>query len=77
VPVFDQRSLVNVKEKRQNRRMAEDKSHSIIPSEGPNLRYGNGPEVLKDMAFVLNPGSFHSLTMPWRLERLRCCLQCI
>jgi hypothetical protein len=77
VPVFDQRSLVNVKEKRQNRRVTEDESHSIIPFEGPNLRYGNGPEVLKDMAFFLNPGSFHFLTRSRGLERSLCCLQCI
>jgi hypothetical protein len=43
VPVFDQRSPVNAKEKGQNAMVAKDESHSIIQFEGVSLRYGNGP----------------------------------
>ncbi|MBL8669837.1 MAG: ATP-binding cassette domain-containing protein [Alphaproteobacteria bacterium] len=28
------------------------------------MRYGNGPEVLRDVTFTLDPGSFHFLTGP-------------
>lgn len=28
------------------------------------LRYGNGPEILRDISFTLEPGSFHFLTGP-------------
>ena len=28
------------------------------------LRYGNGPEVLRDLTFSVEPGSFHFLTGP-------------
>ena len=42
--------------------VAGGENHSIIEFEGVGLRYGNGPEVLSDMTFVLNRGSFHFLT---------------
>lgn len=38
--------------------MAED----IIRFDGVGLRYGQGPEILKDISFALEPGSFHFLT---------------
>jgi ATPase subunit of ABC transporter with duplicated ATPase domains len=69
VPVLDQRSLVNVKEKRENALVAEGGSHSIIQFEGLNIRYGNGSRILKDMTFILNSDSFHFLTRPRRTEK--------
>jgi ATPase subunit of ABC transporter with duplicated ATPase domains len=69
VPVFDQRLLVNLKEKRENALVAEGGSHSIIQFEDLNFRYGNGSRVLTDMTFVLNPGSIHFLTRPRRTEK--------
>ena len=62
--MFDQRSLVEAKEKGQNAMVVGGGNHNIIEFEGVGLRYGNGPEVLSDMTFVLNPGSFHFLTGP-------------
>ena len=43
VPVFDQGSLVNVKEKGHNPMVDEGESHSIIQFGSVGLRYGNGP----------------------------------
>jgi cell division transport system ATP-binding protein len=34
----------------------------VVRFEGVGLRYGRSPEVLKDLSFALNPGSFHFLT---------------
>ena len=34
----------------------------MIRFDNVGLRYGNGPEVLRDIAFELPPGSFHFLT---------------
>jgi cell division transport system ATP-binding protein len=64
VPVFDQRSLVNMKQKGHNAMVDEGESHSIIQFEGVGLRCGNGPEILSDITFVLNRRSFHFLTGP-------------
>ena len=64
VPVFDQGSLVNVKGKGHNPMVDEGESHSIIQFAGVGLRYGNEPEILSDITFVLNRGSFHFLTGP-------------
>lgn len=36
----------------------------MINFEGVGLRYGQGPEVLKDLNFSIAPGSFHFLTGP-------------
>lgn len=36
----------------------------MIKFEHVGLRYGVGPEVLSDVTFTLNPGSFHFLTGP-------------
>ena len=51
--------------------------HLIRPDGGPSgepalliefsnvgLRYGNGPEILRDLTFSVEPGSFHFLTGP-------------
>lgn len=37
-------------------------SAAIAEFNGVSLRYGGGPEVLKDINFTLNPGSFHFMT---------------
>lgn len=72
--MFDQRFLVNGKEKGDNAGVAEGESHSIMQFESMGLRHGNGPEVLSNMTFVLNPPFFHFLTGPgeagktWRLR---------
>lgn len=44
--------------------MAEQMKLSVPVAEfnGVGLRYANGPEVLKDIQFTLNPGSFHFMT---------------
>jgi len=34
----------------------------VVRFEGVGLRYGRAPEVLKDLSFELQPGSFHFLT---------------
>jgi len=34
----------------------------LIRFENVGMRYGNGPEVLRDVNFTLEPGSFHFLT---------------
>jgi len=36
----------------------------LIRFENVGLRYGNDPEVLKDLSFSIKPGSFHFLTGP-------------
>ncbi|HBR68390.1 MAG TPA: cell division ATP-binding protein FtsE, partial [Rhodospirillaceae bacterium] len=36
----------------------------MIKFENVGLRYGIGPEVLSDISFALEPGSFHFLTGP-------------
>jgi cell division transport system ATP-binding protein len=38
--------------------------HYVIKFEHVGLRYGIGPEVLSDINFTLEPGSFHFLTGP-------------
>ena len=62
--MFDQRSPVNAKEKRQNAMAAEGDRHNIIQFEGLDLRYSNGGKILSDMTFVLNHSSFHFLSGP-------------
>ena len=39
-------------------------NETIIKFENVGLRYGLGPEVLKDVTFSLEPGSFHFLVGP-------------
>ncbi|MEX2648436.1 MAG: cell division ATP-binding protein FtsE [Alphaproteobacteria bacterium] len=36
----------------------------MIRFQGVSLRYGNGPQVLRDISFHLQPGSFHFLVGP-------------
>ena len=36
----------------------------MIEFSDVGLRYGNGPEVLHDLSFSIEPGSFHFLTGP-------------
>ncbi|MEQ1770397.1 MAG: cell division ATP-binding protein FtsE [Devosia sp.] len=36
----------------------------MIEFTNVGLRYGNGPEVLRDLSFSIDPGSFHFLTGP-------------
>lgn len=36
----------------------------MIAFENVGLRYGHGPEILKDLSFSIDPGSFHFLTGP-------------
>lgn len=36
----------------------------MVRFENVGLRYGNGPEVLRDLSFHLEPGSFHFLVGP-------------
>lgn len=36
----------------------------VIAFENVGLRYGQGPEILKDLTFRIQPGSFHFLTGP-------------
>lgn len=36
----------------------------MIAFEDVALRYGQGPEILKDLSFSIEPGSFHFLTGP-------------
>ena len=38
-----------------------DEIQSVIRFENVGLRYGLGPEVLRDISFELQPGSFHFL----------------
>ena len=36
----------------------------MIEFENVGLRYGHGPEILRDLTFKIEPGSFHFLTGP-------------
>jgi cell division transport system ATP-binding protein len=36
----------------------------VIEFTNVGLRYGQGPEILKDLTFTIEPGSFHFLTGP-------------
>jgi cell division transport system ATP-binding protein len=41
-----------------------DEPAPIVRFDGVAMRYGRGPETLSDIAFSLEPGSFHFLTGP-------------
>lgn len=43
---------------------AGEAAGALVRFEDVALRYGNGPEVLTDLSFRLNPGSMHFLTGP-------------
>src|SRR5690242_7458127 len=36
----------------------------LIEFTNVGLRYGHGPEILRDLTFSIDPGSFHFLTGP-------------
>src|SRR5580700_5611765 len=40
----------------------EPDSGPVVSFEGVGLGYGGGPEILKDLNFELEPGSFHFIT---------------
>lgn len=40
----------------------EPAADPVVRFETVGMRYGSGPEVLKDVSFTLEPGSFHFLT---------------
>jgi cell division transport system ATP-binding protein len=44
------------------RRLRLPRSEDLIRFENVGMRYGNGPEVLRDVSFTLEPGTFHFLT---------------
>jgi len=37
---------------------------AVIAFQDVGLRYGNGPEILRDLSFTIEPGTFHFLTGP-------------
>jgi len=41
-----------------------DESDEVVRFDDVSMRYGRGPEVLRDLSFGLAPGSFHFLTGP-------------
>jgi cell division transport system ATP-binding protein len=41
-----------------------ERSTSVIEFTNVGLRYGQGPEILRDLTFRIQPGSFHFLTGP-------------
>ncbi|MBV9511313.1 MAG: ATP-binding cassette domain-containing protein [Caulobacteraceae bacterium] len=41
---------------------ASPDDEAVVRFDGVGLRYGRAPEVLKDLSFSLQPGSFHFLT---------------
>ena len=44
--------------------VADDSAAPSVRFEGVGMRYGRAAEVLKDLSFTLEPGSFHFLTGP-------------
>lgn len=44
--------------------MTDSGTGGLIAFEKVGLRYGHGPEILKDVTFQIAPGSFHFLTGP-------------
>jgi cell division transport system ATP-binding protein len=39
-------------------------AEEIVRFDGVSMRYGEGPEVLREVSFALKPGSFHFVTGP-------------
>ncbi len=37
---------------------------NVVQFENVGVRYGTGPEILQDISYALEPGSFHFLTGP-------------
>ena len=46
------------------RDLPDSESGAVIEFTNVGLRYGHGPEILKDLTFRIQPGSFHFLTGP-------------
>jgi cell division transport system ATP-binding protein len=46
------------------RDVPDSESGAVIEFDNVGLRYGQGPEILKDLSFKIEPGSFHFLTGP-------------
>ena len=53
-----------------DRRLAKDR---VILFENVGLRYGLGPEVLRDLNFAIDGHSFQFLTGPSGAGKPRCC----
>ena len=49
---------------RPNRRTEPERRHPVVRFENVGLRYGLGPEVLRDLSFSIEPHSFQFLTGP-------------
>src|SRR5438874_13711550 len=43
---------------------AASEPDEVVRFDDVSMRYGRGPEVLRDLSFSLSPGSFHFLTGP-------------
>lgn len=43
---------------------ALDAAQAVVRFDDVSMRYGRGPETLKDLSFTLEPGSFHFITGP-------------
>jgi cell division transport system ATP-binding protein len=41
-----------------------DSDRAVIEFDNVGLRYGHGPEILRDLSFSIRPGTFHFLTGP-------------
>ena len=39
-----------------------DSEHAVVRFDDVSMRYGRGAEILKDLTFALDPGSFHFVT---------------
>jgi cell division transport system ATP-binding protein len=39
-------------------------SDEVVRFDDVSMRYGRGPDVLRDLSFSLAPGTFHFLTGP-------------
>ena len=48
----------------QGLRLGSEGAESMVRFENVGLRYGKGPEVLRDISFDIEPGSFRFLTGP-------------
>ncbi len=46
------------------RNLKSFREHGVIRFDNVGLRYGSGPEILRDVTFHVLPGSFHFLTGP-------------
>jgi cell division transport system ATP-binding protein len=46
------------------RKIVANAANSVVRFENVGMRYGAGPEVLRDVTFTLPPASFHFLTGP-------------